>query len=370
MKKIGILTFWAVPNYGAFLQAYALQKIIQKRYKNFEVKQIPYLNEKHYNTYYSRSIKKNYRYWIINPKFYVAFLHRKEHDKQVESLKRFIDYYNDLIPNYNEIYKLGIENLKVDTLILGSDIIWDYSEDFFGSDGYLFGNGINAETKISYAPSFGSVSGGFDAPTYVKRGVNELTAVSVRDKKSVEIVKNISGKTADVVLDPTLLWNFIDDENVVKPNSQKYIVVYGSFFTQELILGAKKYSKMHNLRLICLSSLDDRYDWCDENINQDELNPFEWVGYFKYADAVMTCTYHGLLFSLIFKKKIIFNMTEFILNKSQSFIEDLGLSDVLVNFNHFDEKINWNWNYKEIDDKLEMLRQKSFDFLDGVICNE
>lgn len=89
-KRIGILTFWNVPNYGAFLQAYALQKVLETRYPEYDVRQIPYLNQKHYNVYYSNSIKQNYRYWLINPKYYRVLLSGKSKNKDVENTKNFL----------------------------------------------------------------------------------------------------------------------------------------------------------------------------------------------------------------------------------------------------------------------------------------
>ena len=69
MHQSSILTFWNVPNYGAFLQAYALQKYIESIDKEYKVRQIAYLNETHYGAYYS-IVDKSFKYWIVNPKFY------------------------------------------------------------------------------------------------------------------------------------------------------------------------------------------------------------------------------------------------------------------------------------------------------------
>lgn len=368
-KKIGILTFWNVPNYGAFLQAYALQKLLETRYPEYDVRQIPYLNQKHYNVYYSNSIKQNFRYWLINPKYYRALLSGKGTNKDVENTKKFLAYY-DVIPHFTNIATGNIKDYTFDVLVLGSDIIWDFTVPFFGDDRYLFGVGINARKKLSYAPAFGSVSEKNSVPNYVKTGLRELDAISVRDEKSARIVEAISGKNAEVVLDPTLLWDFQNDLNIPKPTVSNYIVVYGSFFSEELVKGAKKYAEDNGLKLICLSSLDDRFEWCDEIINQDEMTPFEWVGYFKHASAVMTCTYHGLMFSIIFEKKIIFNMTEFIYNKSESFIDGLGMKEVLLNDLDFNAKMNWNWDYSIIYSKLNQMKSDSIGFLDSAIEGE
>lgn len=366
MKRLGILTFWNVPNYGAFMQAYALQKVLENRYTDYDVKQIPYINQRHYDEYYSIFKISGFNYWLINPSFYKNIFRKIYRKNDIFSLKKFLDYYK-VIPNFKHSIN---EKLSLDTLVLGSDIIWDYSVPFFGNDEYFFGRGINASKKISYAPSFGSVKDGSDAPDYVVRGLRELDAISVRDLNSAEIVKTIINKKVPIVLDPTLLWDFSADKNIVKPQIERYIVVYGSFFPDELINEAKEYAEIHKLKLICLSSLDDDFDWCDEVVFQDEMNPFEWVGYFQQADAVMTCTYHGLIFSLIFEKKIIFYMTDFILKKSKLLIENLGLSDVLIHYKHFNEKIDWNWNYSVINDKLDNMKKNSLDFLDGAIYDK
>ena len=54
---MGILTFWDVPNYGTFAQAYALQRVLDKRCAGRDIKQIAYLDEKHYNSYYKKPMK-------------------------------------------------------------------------------------------------------------------------------------------------------------------------------------------------------------------------------------------------------------------------------------------------------------------------
>ena len=365
MKKIGILTFWNVPNYGAYMQAYALQKVLGDRFKEYEVYQIPYLNDKHYAVYYS-SINRQYTYWFINPKFYINLLKNKKRKEIVKCTKKFLDYYQE-IPHEN----VDIKKQKLDCLVLGSDIIWDYSVKFFGKDRYLFGLGIDAKKKISYAPSFGTIVSGKDAPEYVRKGLKELDYISVREEKSKSLVKEIADRDSAVVLDPTLIWRFDTDKNIVKPDiAEEYVIVYGSFFPDELIKGARDYCKKNGMKLICLSSLDDEHDWCDVIVNQDEINPFEWTGYFKHASAVMTCTYHGLLFGLIFKKKIIFNPTKFIMEKAESLIKDLEMEDVLIKYTTFLEKVNWNWDYIKQDEKLNVLRQNSIDYLDGAIRNE
>lgn len=362
MKNIRILTFWNVPNYGTFMQAYALQKLISERYTDCDVKQLAYLHKRHFDMYYS--INTNYRYWPINPRFYKTLVHQLLHWKDTKALRKFFEYYQ-VIPNSPLVTTGDAGTEKINLLILGSDILWDYSIDFFGEDPYLFGNLIEAGRKISYAPSFGTVQVKNGYPEYVKAGLLELADISVREEKSQKIVRQISGRESEIVLDPTLLWDFNADPNIIKPSiSDDYVIVYGSFFSPELIDGARAYCRSNKLKLVCLNSLDDKFDWCDITINQNDLDPFEWAGYFKHAKAVMTCTFHGLIFGLIFNKRIAFHPTEFIMHKATSIIETFGLNDVLVKFTSFEEKVNWEWDYTAINQRIDAAKSASLEFLD------
>lgn len=360
MRKIGIFTFWDVPNYGTFMQAYALQEIIAKLYPEDKVLQISYLDQHHYKTYYS-IINTNYRLFFINPRFYRNLYYRWRRRANIESLKAFFSYYES-IPHTEDFEREELKTASFDVVVLGSDIIWDYQQGIFGNDRFLFGNDFRAKKVVAYAPSFGTVKSSDEPPAYVVKGLNGLAAISVRDENSAKLVEQYTGKEALVVLDPTLLMD-ADDENFVKPDIKRYIIVYGSSFSPELIRGAREYADKHHLKLVCLNSLDDTFDWCDLNISQENLSPFAWCGYFKYAEAVFTCTYHGLMFGLIFKKRIIFHPTPFILDKASSLIDYLGLREVLIEKKTFEDKADWSWDYEDIYRRLLPMREKSLAYL-------
>lgn len=364
MNRIGIITFWGVPNYGTFLQAYALKNTVQSLDSSISVEVVPYLNDSHYKVYYGIS-PLECRYKYLNPKYYLSLMKSLlKYSENKKKEKKFLSFYRNL--SFTD--RISGEELKkreYDTIILGSDIVWDFSIPFFGNDRFLFGLDINSKNKIAYAASFGTTRYGKTIPEYVYKGVNELNAISVRESNSQAIVRVLTGKEPLVVCDPTFLWDFDNDKNIPQENKfGDYIIVYGSSFGQELINGCAEFAKTNNLKIICLDSLDDNYDWCDINIKQNDLSPFEWLAMFKNAKIVMTCTFHGLMFGLIFKKKIAFNPLKFILDKADSFIEYLELNDPLINLTSFDEKVNWNWDYKIINEKLDGLKQKSKDFIE------
>ena len=363
MKKIGIITFWGVPNYGTFFQAYALRNVVQQLYPDNQVEVVPYLADSHYKTYYGiRGVDCRCKY--LRPKFYLSLLKGLVNlpaNKKKEN--EFLKYYEKL--SFSK--RINADELKkrnYDIVILGSDIVWDFSISFFGNDRFLFGLDLNAAKKIAYAASFGTVRYGATIPEYVNEAVNNMDAISVREANSQSIIKSLTNKEPLIVSDPTFIYDFENDKGISSENKYgDYIVVYGSAMGEDLIKGCVEYAKKHSLKIICLDSLDDKFDWCDININQKDLSPFEWLSMFKNAKVIFTCTFHGLMFGLIFKKKIVFNPLEFILDKAESFIDYLELRYPLIEAKSFCDKAEWDWDYKKLEIKIEQLKRISIDFL-------
>ena len=362
MKKVGILSSWSVPNYGSFWQMYALRQTVKDLCPDAEVRQIAYLHKIHYGMYYDLFWKPN-RHWPVSRYFYRCLFERLAHYDELKETRKFLSYY-DAIPHTEPLRGDDLKHHHFDAVVLGSDIIWDYSIDAFGHDPFLFGAGLDSETIISYAPSFGTVKKDRTPPDYVVQGLKRLKHISVRDQNSADLVKQYTGREAAVVIDPTFLIDFDPIPQIRRREKAPYIVVYGSHFSETLIQGAVDYAKTHGLKLICLDSGHDRFDWCDEVIRQKDLDPFAWVSYFKYADSILTCTYHGLMFGLIFEKPLIFHPTQFILDKASSLIQYLELEEPLIEATWgFREKREWNWNSPLLRRKIDALRARSMTFL-------
>ena len=122
------------------------------------------------------------------------------------------------------------------------------------------------------------------------------------------------------------------------------------------------------MKLICLDCNNDNYEWCEILLKQYQLSPLEWIALFKNATTIATTTYHGLTFSLIFKKRFAFSKTNFIMDKAGSFLRELGLYDL---FNKegvtIEEMLGYEWNYEKINSVINMKRKESYDFLKQII---
>lgn len=358
--RIGILTFWGVPNYGAFAQAYALNKLLRRIYANADVKHLAYLHPSHQNLYFRRKkpIITSYKS-VISPYYYKNLL--LYHIKPRIEYPSFVNDWNSIehvnLKNENEL-----ENYYCDVIITGSDAIWEYSVAEFGDDAHLIGNHLNCKKLISYAASFGDMNLEDDFKPFVKEGLEKYSAISVRDESSKNIVNRMLQKEKAVfVLDPTLVWNFKADEEIPESPYSKYILVYGNSFPDKLIKRVKSFAKKERLAIVGAGIAPK---WCD--IRLTDIGPMAWIGLFKKADFVVTCTFHGLMFSINYEKKVIFNQVDYVKNRSTALLEKLGLYYLYKNGADFDSILNYNWDYKQINSKLEKLRSESLKFIDGL----
>lgn len=369
MKKeydIGILTFYYVPNYGTFAQAYSLQRVLKKLFPEREVFQISYLNKKHFDFYFSKFPKCGIR----NKKFLSEFIDRNKKNSNFNLKKEnFIKSYSR-IDSTEKLSANNLEKTKFNHIILGSDIIWDYSFPLFGNDKYLFGNSLTANRISSYAASFGTVKSLANAPDYVINGLKKIDNVSVRDLNSQKLVKEVRNEDVPLVLDPTWLWDFSNDDNLPSIEYSNYIILYGQDFSKKYIEELRKYSKENNKIIICLDCNNDNYEWCDVLIRQSELTPFEWISYFKNAYAVATSTFHGLTFALIFNKRLAFCATKFILDKADKFLDELNLLELYTTNKTVYDMMEYNYNFQNINSIINKKREASIFYLKHIFEGE
>ena len=355
---IGILTFWNVPNCGTFAQAYALQKAIQKIRPEKNVVQLDHLDQRHFDFYYNQKVF--YRSFPIWKRTFWKSVFLKDSEKSYYGDTFFKAY--DLIPHTEKITKSKLKDFLFEKIYLGSDIIWDYSIDVFNKDRLFFGEGFDCVVN-AYAASFGTIKKGDMHPAYVVKNIKKMRHISVRDKKSAELVEEITGKEPPVVLDPTWLWDFETDDTVKVPDEEPYILVYGENLSNKFIEGVIKYAKCNQLKIIWIDCRAMDCTWCDKCIRKNELEPFMWIGYFQKAVAIATNGFHGLTFGLIFKKKIAVYLTDFLDAKANDFLKELGLYEIFLDRDDSMHMLDYSWDYDKIDPHIDVMRQISWDFL-------
>ena len=350
--KIGILTHHFVNNFGAFLQAYALREALAKEFPDDTVEIIDYM---HLKQYIINSLgwvrphpdKENFRCWLA--KIWIPWTFARARKKHMVLS--------------NRCYRTAqVNRMGYDTIVFGSDEIWNY-QDKKSSGKFKFGCGITCSNKIAYAPSVGNSYG--NIPNYVRDGMKEFQAVSVRDDLTKVLVEDVLGKTPDYVLDPTFLTEFPQVSTWVK---KPYILFY---YCDHLPTNQKKqileYAKEHGLAVYGAGEADKRFDALTVNIT-----PFEWIDMFRNAEFVFTGTFHGVVFSILNKRPFRVHLT----NKSRiekvnallraCEIDNSGIEEGFV-FNLKEEKDRIN--YEKVYDLLSKQRKESIDYLRSAILS-
>lgn len=359
MKKVGILTFHTADNYGAVLQAYALQKCLEdKMLYNVEIIDFstPLLRNE-YRIMYLRSsnIIKNALLKAINICYYFKLKDRK---------RKFNYFRNNVIKLSKTRYE-SIEDVKnkiypYDIFISGSDQVFNpyinYSDIFFLN--FSKGKG----KKIAYAPSFG-VSDFNDAITKrIKPFLEDFDMLSCREQNGAEYLSKIMDKEIPMVLDPVFLltkemWQAVA---TLPSISEKYIFVYDLNGGKNLLRLAKKIAKKKHLPIICCTgNLINYYNGVKCLYN---VGPQEFLGYIANAEYVVTDSFHGTSLAILFETKFIsYIAMKKTASRLISILSSLGLNDQIITdveaFNIDD--IKWG----QYQNRLADLVDKSYTFL-------
>ena len=335
--KIGILTFPDVINHGAYLQLYALSETIQAQGHQTEI--IHYRNFRHWlNEYRAHLLKKN-----------PSIIHYN-----LLKIRRFSIAQRKLNMQGLIFSSKRIASEAYDAIVVGSDIVWNFESPFLGHDPIYFGHGLRTKKLFSYAPSIGYADPDNNIPEYVVSGLQKFNYISVRDENSSRLVKNAIGKDAQVVLDPTFLYDYNGEE--IQPQFEKFVVVYE-------IEQVKSFAKRHRLQLVSVAYY---HAWCDHNVIA--LDPFEWLGYFKHASYVVTSMGHGVMFSVKYNKQFCVSMNEFIESKLATLFSRLGLrSQVLGIENGVGGALYREIDYQNVNIIMNEMIGDSMTFLAGAL---
>ena len=299
-KTVGIVTINDYTNYGNRLQNYALTTLF--RNYGFEVVNgiEVYTKEDWINkteSFTKKLVKKIIPFSLVKTKIDCSnncinnLLNRRE-----INFKRFNESYtktiNPIVARKNKDVVKQFEQMEINFFVVGSDQVWN---PYFGGYSYEFLTFAPKEKRFSFAASIGTDQIPENQKPYFKKYLSEMNYISVRENKAAEIVKDLTGRDVDVVLDPTLLlpkeqWI----EIVSKPNieiDENYICTY---FLGEIPEAVYSFAKKKNLKIYKLNSIEQKelYD----------INPAEFLYMIKNADYVLTDSFHAVVFSIIFNK--------------------------------------------------------------------
>lgn len=357
--KLGTVTFHRAVNYGAVLQTYALQRIINEKGQECEV--IDYQCEAFRDSY--KVIKINFQSLkgCISSILQIPFKYLKN-----KKFKRFII---EKINISNEKYTLNTisnANDRYEKFIVGSDQVWNCNLTNFDKTYFLdFVN--DDKKKNSYAASFGFS----DVPKEKMKDYKELlknyNLLSVREHTGKEIVNKLTNKESTITLDPVLLLSSKQWEEVMKKPkmTEKYILVYYLNDTS-VFRYADKLSKVTGYNVVCIQNSIKR------PIKAKYVNtsgPEEFLGLFMEAEYVITDSFHGTAFSIIFKKQFWTLLNTSKENKNSritSLLKQLNLEErILSDLKELD--LNLKVNYNDVSVNLNSAINRSEEFLNRIL---
>ncbi len=357
--KCGVITFHRVINYGGVLQTYAMQKCLEKLNIDNDIidYRCPFLERQYYSKHINYNKLKRIAYAILkngtlkpNIRGFAAFREKYLHISEKQ--------YNN-----KNIYEA---NKKYDFFITGSDQVWSYYCAGFDKNYFLEFVKENRK-KNSYAASFGVSEIPMNYQEEYKKLLSNFNMISVREDYGKKIVKEITNREATVVLDPTLLLDCSEWEELLslKKNNDKYVLVYMIVESQSLLEAAKKIANDNNYKIIYIN---DRIYPAPNIENKRKVCPKEWVELLFNAQIVITNSYHGISFCINFGKEFYMQFLESNIKvnaRLEYLLQLFGLQDRCLksNGNFFSADKIVKVKSEKINEILQKKRKASFDFL-------
>lgn len=364
--NICILSMQRVLNYGSLLQAYSLKKILTEMEHTVSFIDIePNEKENALNKVVHFKEGKKYAdkgriYRLLQQDDSLLYVIGKILAKKKVAKKQsaFMRDYLCLSPDNN--------NKKYDLCVIGSDEVFNCMNDTaWGFTSQLFGNVKQADCVITYAASCGftnleSLSN--EVLAIIKKAFTNISAFSVRDINTRNLVYGITHSEPTMSLDPVLIGNFDEEINKCTPHLPKrYCIVYayhGRISNANEIKAIRDYCHKQGLELV---SIGGTQKWIHKHL---ALSPFEVLKAFKNAEMVITDTFHGTIFSAKYSKHFAVLIRESNKNKLGDLISRLNISDhQLSTLTSLSDIAKVTHDKKEFNTFIASEREKSISYL-------
>ena len=366
MKKIGIITFYRAHNYGATLQAYALEKILEE--KEYDVKFINYINYEIDKQYKILKIDKR-NILTIFKSIISSIIYFYKNKKRFNNFNNFIKKNLKIVGKYNSVNELKSSPPELDCYITGSDQVWNPDITNGLSDAYTLNFGPDGVNRISYAASIGKSSLGQED---YKTKLSKLNYISVREKTAKDLLEPVLNRKIEVVLDPTLLisgeeWEeYFDLRNNV---NEKYILAYYVEENEEYKKIVNELSRKTNLKVINFEKRD-KHNYVNFMKSAYTEGPEEFVRLIKNAEYIVTTSFHATVFSILFHKRFFVVPHKTTGSRVTDLIDKLHIKNrIYYTVDEFKAYTNYkeDMDYTESDEIFLDERKKSINFLKKAI---
>lgn len=376
-KKVGLCVRYDCNNYGSMLQILATQKAIQDVGWEYELirydKKTPLFLIKNltrvFNPYFMRGVLLA-RQKKRNLAKYPDIQRRNANRIHMigEYRKTYLGPYSKIYKGYSKLVQ-GTEDF--DAIMVGSDQLWTPAG--IKSKFYNLLFVPDTKKKISFATSFGVSKVPDGQVKATARYLSRIDYLSVREKRGQEMIRELTGRDSLVALDPTLLYDGAQWENIFPlqaADSEPYMFAYFLGDNPEHRERATTFAKTHHLKLITCPHMD-QFVSADVNFGDEqrfETGPVEFLNLIRGAEYIFTDSFHGTVFSILNHKRFL-TFYRFAVDSKQSrnsrvdnLLDMLGLQSRKYSGDNTDNATA-EIDYASADRILAQERLKTFAFL-------
>ena len=378
--RIGILTLPLEMNYGGILQAYALQQVLQRKghdvtiidrhnrrqYPSFSIHLLGYLKrlKEHYLDH--KSVSVNWNPFMDDTTY--RLLSANTRDFVCRNMKLTREVWSDQLKEIEEEYKF-------DAYVVGSDQVW--------LAGYYPSSFLDFVTRDQVVKMFYAASCNEDNSFFSRikdnkeclRLASQFKGISVREDSLLKLCSEVLGRQGEHVLDPTLLLDRDDYLSIVKSNMPNQPCVFSYILDKS---GAKQMilqsiEKIYKVPIVAVNS--DK-QWVKGGMFSIEecIKPSvdDWLNNLSCAEFVVTDSFHGTCFAILFHKQfIVVGNSNRGINRFRSLLKMFNLEDRMViepiQMAEIQKMMNKRIDYKDVDNRLGILRSKSNAFIDNCL---
>ena len=382
MKKVAIVSCYFQKNYGSMLQAYATQKFLNDNKIANET--ICYdginaaINQKKYKYYFKQLINPN----VVKGKLgYINIKLRKKNPfsqlgrnlrTRDTAFKKFTTEFT-LSSRCDSFEELTASCENYSAVLLGSDQLWLPSN--LDADYYTLNWVPEKLKKISYSTSFGLSELPVQYHEMAGKFLNRIQYLSTREKTGQEIIKTVSGRDAEVVCDPTMLFDGSEWMEIQKEEplcKEHYIFCYFLGDNPEQRKFVKEMKRQTGCKIVSILYLNvyAKSDRHFADIAPFDVGPAEFLNYIRNAEYVCTDSFHASVFSILYHKKFFtfrrFKASYALATNSRldTLLETVGLENRILNAEeNVKECLDMDIDYGSVDKKVETMRNYGRRFL-------
>ena len=350
-KSINLITYHRACNYGAVLQTYASVEFFKKM--GFDVNVIDYTPKylQNFGTLKNTFNQVDNRKKGFIKRCIITIIKTPSYKKLRKVFGNFVNSTFKLTQSYSSIDELKENKPYADLYCSGSDQIWNnyYTGEF--DKAFFLDFATKNDKCISFASSFGKDCFDEKDEQIIKNSLKKYSILTVREKDGKNLLDKLELKPNMILYDPTLLLDYESWNNFAKGNTLKgkYILVYQLHGDSDAYDKAVEFAKRKNMKVVRIITMYHQIRKGCKNIIVPEIP--EFLNLFKNSEYVFTDSFHGTVFSIIFKKKVGVRLPVRFSNRITSILDSINSSEIIINdlnnweqtvTNEYMEKANCN----------------------------